>query len=73
MFVQMSSYYVNVPLLVLIGPPLIAKTSFNVQPSAMLQKQSDDQNRSRSEHYCNPFTSSCNSNGLEGNNSRQHV
>lgn len=27
------------PLLVLIGPPLMAKTSFNVQPSAMLQTQ----------------------------------
>lgn len=26
----------------LIGPPLIAKTSFNVQPSAMLQRQTDD-------------------------------
>lgn len=29
----------SLPLLVLIGPPLIAKTSFKVQPSAMLQTQ----------------------------------
>lgn len=34
-----SSSVSSLPLLVLIGPPLRAKTSFNVQPSAMLQTE----------------------------------
>lgn len=36
-----SSLISSLPLLVLIGPPLIAKTSFKVQPSAMLQTETE--------------------------------
>lgn len=68
--VTLPFIYLFLPLLVLIGPPLIAKTSFRVQPSAMLQTQTDDQYSRISEEYFTLFPGAYTSIGKEGHHSR---